>query len=406
MSLLVKPKLLILDKMGYLSLDSFGATCLFQLVLPSSWPTTRATATGAQSSPTTSSRRLSSTVCSITPPRSTSRARANGSRTRIRPASSLPGSPARTASSLPDGPVGRCGSELRPPPLPTPPRPPHTKEFSTGAKRGIFRFIGIFGDTCFEAGLRIEDRQLWCFSASPPMRGSALLPDVSELELVCLRQQDGAIQMELRTAGTSAVCPDCHTPSRRVHSRYLRKLADLPWQGIPVVLQLQSRRFFCLDLACPRRVFTNGCPTPLRAMRGERSYRSQRWTGLRWQRVERQLLDWRGVSDGRSVAARCCASFAEGTLSVAPRRCQESWASTIGHGAKAIATERYFAIWKLVALSICCPTEPRRQWRSGCGPIPAWRLSAAIAPARMPRPPARERPVPSRWPTGGICCAA
>jgi len=32
MSLLVKPRLLILDEMGYLTLDSFAATCLFQLV--------------------------------------------------------------------------------------------------------------------------------------------------------------------------------------------------------------------------------------------------------------------------------------------------------------------------------------------------------------------------------------
>jgi hypothetical protein len=32
MSLLVKPKLLILDEMSYLTLDSFAATCLFQLV--------------------------------------------------------------------------------------------------------------------------------------------------------------------------------------------------------------------------------------------------------------------------------------------------------------------------------------------------------------------------------------
>ena len=32
MALLVKPKLLILDEIGYLSLDSFAATCLFQLV--------------------------------------------------------------------------------------------------------------------------------------------------------------------------------------------------------------------------------------------------------------------------------------------------------------------------------------------------------------------------------------
>jgi DNA replication protein DnaC len=32
MALLVKPKLLILDEIGYLSLDQFGATCLFELV--------------------------------------------------------------------------------------------------------------------------------------------------------------------------------------------------------------------------------------------------------------------------------------------------------------------------------------------------------------------------------------
>lgn len=32
MALLTKPKLLILDEIGYLGLDGFGATCLFQLV--------------------------------------------------------------------------------------------------------------------------------------------------------------------------------------------------------------------------------------------------------------------------------------------------------------------------------------------------------------------------------------
>ena len=32
MDLLVKPKLLILDEMGYLTLDSFATTCLFRLV--------------------------------------------------------------------------------------------------------------------------------------------------------------------------------------------------------------------------------------------------------------------------------------------------------------------------------------------------------------------------------------
>jgi len=96
------------------------------------------------------------------------------------------------------------------------------------------------------------------------MRASTLQPDVSELELVCVRQQDGAIQMELRTAGASAVCPDCHTPSRRVHSRYLRKLADLPCQGIRAS---RSSSSYSRDGSsvwtwlAPGASSPNGCPT-------------------------------------------------------------------------------------------------------------------------------------------------
>ncbi|WP_202801250.1 transposase family protein, partial [Roseomonas sp. B5] len=31
----------------------------------------------------------------------------------------------------------------------------------------------------------------------------------------------------------AATCPACGTSSRRVHSHYQRRLADLPWQGRP-----------------------------------------------------------------------------------------------------------------------------------------------------------------------------
>ena len=42
---------------------------------------------------------------------------------------------------------------------------------------------------------------------------------------------------------------------RRVHSRYTRTLADLPWQGIPVTVRLHVRRFFCGKRTCPRTIF-------------------------------------------------------------------------------------------------------------------------------------------------------
>jgi transposase len=56
-------------------------------------------------------------------------------------------------------------------------------------------------------------------------------------------------------------CPDCGQPSRRIHSRYRRRLADLPWHGLRVRFDLSVRKFFCDDSTCRRRIFTERLPT-------------------------------------------------------------------------------------------------------------------------------------------------
>jgi hypothetical protein len=38
----------------------------------------------------------------------------------------------------------------------------------------------------------------------------------------------------------AAACPDCGFLSAVVHSRYERRLQDLPWQGHPVTLRIQA----------------------------------------------------------------------------------------------------------------------------------------------------------------------
>ncbi len=53
----------------------------------------------------------------------------------------------------------------------------------------------------------------------------------------------------------SAACPTCARVSQWLHSRYQRTLADLPWQGRPVALQVQARRFRCLNPSCARQTF-------------------------------------------------------------------------------------------------------------------------------------------------------
>lgn len=55
-------------------------------------------------------------------------------------------------------------------------------------------------------------------------------------------------------------CPLCGTQSGQIHSRYTRTLADLPWQGRTVVVELQARRFRCVTINCPRRIFTERLP--------------------------------------------------------------------------------------------------------------------------------------------------
>jgi len=54
---------------------------------------------------------------------------------------------------------------------------------------------------------------------------------------------------------TSALCPSCGLPSRRVHSRYRRVLADLPWQGRPVSIVVEVRRLRCATETCRQQVF-------------------------------------------------------------------------------------------------------------------------------------------------------
>ena len=81
-----------------------------------------------------------------------------------------------------------------------------------------------------------------------------------------------------RARGAAGSCPLCRRPSRRVHSRYLRQLGDLPWQGRVGQLELQVRRFRCSAPGCPRRVFAERLPgvALLRVRRTARLAEAQR----------------------------------------------------------------------------------------------------------------------------------
>ena len=59
----------------------------------------------------------------------------------------------------------------------------------------------------------------------------------------------------VRSVATSGSCSVCGSSSVRVHSRYERKLNDLPIGGRCVQLIARVRRFCCDIASCPRRIF-------------------------------------------------------------------------------------------------------------------------------------------------------
>jgi transposase len=67
--------------------------------------------------------------------------------------------------------------------------------------------------------------------------------------------------LQVTAIAPHAPCPLCHTPATRVHSRYHRALADVPWGAYAVRIQLQVRKWFCDMSTCPRRIFTERLPT-------------------------------------------------------------------------------------------------------------------------------------------------
>ena len=75
-----------------------------------------------------------------------------------------------------------------------------------------------------------------------------------------LATTDDAIIIEARLTVASATCPGCGVAATRRQSRYWRTLADLPWQGVPVAVRLQVRRFWCDNPACPRTIFAEHVP--------------------------------------------------------------------------------------------------------------------------------------------------
>src|SRR5262245_59735028 len=92
------------------------------------------------------------------------------------------------------------------------------------------------------------------------MQTKLLFPGVGCLRVERLWREANLLRVVATTTGKRARCPACHRRARRVHSHYIRTLADLPCGGTTVLLQLHARRFRCRVPWCRRQIFCERLP--------------------------------------------------------------------------------------------------------------------------------------------------
>ena len=109
-----------------------------------------------------------------------------------------------------------------------------------------------------------------------------LIPAGAPLELISAALTPAGVCVNLATTAAAVPCSSCQTPAQRVHSHYQRTLADRPLAQHIVRLQVQARRFFCDNPACPRRTFSESVPDVIipYARRTVRLASEQRCLGL------------------------------------------------------------------------------------------------------------------------------
>ncbi|MGW0365894.1 transposase family protein [Streptomyces sp. NPDC002990] len=87
-----------------------------------------------------------------------------------------------------------------------------------------------------------------------------LFPAVADIAVLSVNVEMEKVRLDAQCTTAGAACPGCGACSTRVHSSYLRFLADVPSAGRSVVLQLRVRRFRCRNTKCPRRTFVEQIP--------------------------------------------------------------------------------------------------------------------------------------------------
>lgn len=123
---------------------------------------------------------------------------------------------------------------------------------------------------------------------------------------------DTTVVVRARSATGAAHCPLCGAVSASIHSRYERRLLDLPAHGREVAVTVIVRRFRCRTAGCRRRVFAERLAPGTGRPYGRRTERAEI--------VVHHLGIALGGRPGAAVAKRLCVRASKDTLLRTVRR--------------------------------------------------------------------------------------
>lgn len=92
------------------------------------------------------------------------------------------------------------------------------------------------------------------------MQVSTLSADPEAIRIISFVSNPDSITILARSSKPFGICPVCQSVSSSRHSNYIRLLTDLPWHGVAIRIQLQTRKFRCRNERCPRKVFCERLP--------------------------------------------------------------------------------------------------------------------------------------------------
>lgn len=111
------------------------------------------------------------------------------------------------------------------------------------------------------------------------MQVSTLSADPEAIRIISFVSNPNSITILARSSKPFGICPVCQSVSSSRHSNYIRQLTDLPWHGVAIRIQLQTRKFRCRNELCQRKVFCERLPKVVESY-GRKTVRLQALFGV------------------------------------------------------------------------------------------------------------------------------